>query len=101
MCGRGAGPRLRHHRLDCCRAGADADGSGHTARRVATGAADDAAGSAGAAETPTVNTILDVLNSVHLFSEVALSPDGKTLGVLRTRTDSDIVVLREPASSSK
>jgi hypothetical protein len=29
------------------------------------------------------------------------SPDGKTLGVLRTRTDSDIVVLREPASSSK
>jgi len=27
------------------------------------------------------------------------SPDGKTLGVLRTRTDSDIVVLRESASS--
>jgi Tol biopolymer transport system component len=29
------------------------------------------------------------------------SPDGKTLGVLRTRTDSDIVVLRESASSAK
>jgi dipeptidyl aminopeptidase/acylaminoacyl peptidase len=34
---------------------------------------------AAAAETPTVNTILDVLNSVRVFSEVALSPDGKRL----------------------
>ena len=34
---------------------------------------------AAAAETPTVSTILDVLNSVHVFSEVALSPDGKRL----------------------
>jgi Tol biopolymer transport system component len=29
------------------------------------------------------------------------SPDGKTLGVLRTRTDSDIVLLRESVSSSQ
>jgi serine/threonine protein kinase len=29
------------------------------------------------------------------------SPDGKTLGVLRNRTDSDIVLLRESASSSQ
>jgi dipeptidyl aminopeptidase/acylaminoacyl peptidase len=34
---------------------------------------------AAAAETPTLNTILDVLNSVRVFSEVALSPDGKRL----------------------
>ena len=36
-------------------------------------------GVATAAETPTVDSILDALNSVHSFSEVALSPDGKRL----------------------
>ena len=34
---------------------------------------------AAVAETPAVNSILDVLSSVHPFSEVALSPDGKRL----------------------
>ncbi len=32
-----------------------------------------------AAEAPAVDAVLDVLNSVHPFSEVALSPDGKHL----------------------
>ncbi|MGD0503521.1 MAG: S9 family peptidase [Steroidobacteraceae bacterium] len=32
-----------------------------------------------AAEVPAVDTVLDALNSVHPFSEVALSPDGKHL----------------------
>jgi dipeptidyl aminopeptidase/acylaminoacyl peptidase len=34
---------------------------------------------AAAAEAPTLATILDAVNSVHPFSEVALSPDGKHL----------------------